>query len=126
MSALFGKRQNLPLALFLAGAFIAGYSWYQRSQSPMPTEADIANYVEAQYIIEHERMQNTAEHPFTMPPEWEEKHKAALREQAVRPHQERRDIQDRNMGIGLIMLVLGTGGLVSRLSSRRLQMPDGP
>ena len=117
MSALFGKSQNLPLFLFIAGGFIAGYSFYQRSIAPLPTEAEVANYVEAQYIIEHERMQNAAERPFIMPPEWEAKHKAALREQAVGPHQERRDNQDRNMGIGLIMLVLGTGGLVARITA---------
>lgn len=118
MAVIFGNSQNLPLALFLAGSVIAGYSWYQRSSHPMPTEAEVDNYVEAQYIIEYERMQNTADRPFEMPADWEAKHKKALREQATRPYEEKRKIYERNLGIGLIMLVLGTGGLASRLAAK--------
>ncbi len=119
MALISGNRQNLPLALFLIGAFLAGYSWYQRSQIPQPTEAEISNYVEAQYMIEHERMQQGSDRPFTMTPEWEAKHKTALRAQATRPYDERRDQTERMMGIGLVILVLGTGGLVGRLSNSR-------
>lgn len=114
MAVFFGKGQNLPLALFLAGGFIAGYSALQRSEVPIPTEADIDNYIEAKYIIEHERMQNSAEREFTMSPEWERKHKAALREEAIRPSEQRLKETETMMGLGLIMLVLGTGGLVAR------------
>lgn len=121
MAVFFGNRQNLPLALFLCGAVIAGYSWYQRTQIPQPTKAEIDNYVEAQYIIEYERMQNRADRPFEMPDDWEAKHKQALREQATRPYDERRHVVERNLGIGLIMLVLGTGGLVARLTAPKPQ-----
>ena len=61
-------------------------------------------------------MQNGADRPFEMPEDWEAKHKSALRAQATRPYDERRDQTERMIGIGLIMLVLGIGGLTSKLA----------
>tara|TARA_B100000508_G_scaffold124768_1_gene108367 strand:+ start:81 stop:449 length:369 start_codon:yes stop_codon:yes gene_type:complete len=83
--------------------------------------AEVENKIEVIYLLEIEQMrQRAGEAGMQVKPEWEAKHKAAIRNEIIGPRIKQEERAKKFVGIGLIALVLAAGMFASDFAASKV------
>jgi len=118
-------RFRLLWAVVATALALCGYGGYKWSQIDVPDEQELQASIELNLQLDKARMRsNHPEGELDLPPEWEDKHRKAIREELLAQVEHEKDVAQSWMIGGIALLIFGLGRLYAAPLFNRHRAPD--